>query len=270
MVFCTMAGILILVWELSFVMLQLGVCIIDHTGYCSCKQCIVKGSWEGRVVLNEKEDYPSRTVTDFNNTVYENHQVEPIPLLQISNLDFITQFALDYIHLVCLGVVKCMLTFLKQELRICKLSNAMVQDISNILLSLSGKMPSEFSRQPRSLTEIERWKATEFRQYVLYTDPLALKSVIDKDLYQHFLTLHISMSILLSSCNESRAFYLDFAEQLLKYFLKNASNFYGPSFTVYNVHALLHIHDDVRNFSCSLNDISAFEFENFKENGEKR
>ena len=71
------------------------------------------------------------------------------------------------------------------------------------------------------------------------------------------------MSILLNSCNEYRAFYLDFAEQLLKYSVKNASNFYGASFTVYNDHALLHIHDDVRNFSCSLNDISAFEFENF-------
>ena len=29
-------------------------------------------------------------------------------------------------------------------------------------------MPSEISHQPRSLTEIERWEATEFRQFVLY------------------------------------------------------------------------------------------------------
>ena len=83
------------------------------------------------------------------------------------------------------------------------------------------------------------------------------------DLYQHFLTLHVSISILLNSCNEYSAFYLNFAEQLLKYFVKNASSFYGASFTVYNFHALLHIHEDVRNFSCSLNDTSAFEFENF-------
>ena len=98
-------------------------------------------------------------------------------------------------HLVCLGVFKRMLTFLKQGPRVCKLSNDMVQDISDILISLSGKMPSEFRRQLRSLTEIERWKATEFRQSVLYTGPLALKSVTDKDLYQHFLALHVSMSI---------------------------------------------------------------------------
>ena len=77
------------------------------------------------------------------------------------------------------------------------------------------------------------------------------------------MTLHVSISILLNSCNEYSAFYLNFAEQLLKYFVKNASSFYGASFTVYNVHAFLHIHEDVRNFSCSLNDTSAFEFENF-------
>ena len=66
-----------------------------------------------------------------------------------------------------------------------------------------------------------------------------------------------------NSCNEYRSFFLNFAEQLLKYFVKNASGFYGASFTVYNVHALLHIHEYVRNFSRSLNDISAFKFENF-------
>ena len=122
---------------------------------------------------------------------------------------------------------------------------------------------------PRSLTEIDRWKATEFRQFVLYTGPLTLKSVIDKDLYLHFLTLNVSMSIMLNSCNKYRGFYLDFPRQLLKYFVKNASRFYGPNFSLYNVHALLHIYDDVRNFSCLLNDLSTFKFENFKDNVEK-
>ena len=49
------------------------------------------------------------------------------------------------------------------------------------------------------------------------------------------------MLTLLIWCNEYRAFYLDFAEQLLKCFVKHASNFYGQRFTVYSVHALLHM-----------------------------
>ena len=81
-----------------------------------------------RDVFSEKVDCPSCDVTDFNNTVYENYQVDPTPLLQISNLDCTPQIALDYMHLVCLGVVKPMLTFLKQGPGICKLSNVMVED----------------------------------------------------------------------------------------------------------------------------------------------
>ena len=38
--------------------------------------------------------------------------------------------------------------------------------------------------------------------FLLYTGPLALKSIIDKNLYQHFMTLHVTMSILLNSSNE--------------------------------------------------------------------
>ena len=41
-------------------------------------------------------------------------------------------------------------------------------------------MKSKFTRRSRLLTEIERWKATKFRQFVLYTGPLALKSVIGR------------------------------------------------------------------------------------------
>ena len=37
----------------------------------------------------------------------------------------------------------------------------------------------------------------------------------------------------------------------------------GKTFTVYNIHSLLHICDDVENFICSLNKLSCFPFENY-------
>ena len=43
----------------------------------------------------------------------------------------------------------------------------------------------------------------------------------------------------------------------------NADKFYGDTFVVYNVHALLHLHENVEHFSCSLNQVSAFKFENY-------
>ena len=66
-------------------------------------------------------------------------------------------------HLICLGVMKRMLLFLKEGPRICRISAAQIS--------------SDFARQPRGLHEVKRWKATEFRQFVFYTGMIALKNV---------------------------------------------------------------------------------------------
>ena len=166
-------------------------------------------------------------------------------------------------HMVCLGVTRCILHYLKKGQRKCKLSSQQFAQISDSLKALHGTMPSEFARQPRSLDELERWKATEFRQFLLYTGPVVLRNVVSKDLYQHFLCLSIAISILLESNDDKRNSYLEFAQELLHYFVENAKDVYGETFTVYNVHSLKHLPEDVRYLNCSLNDISCFPFENY-------
>ena len=131
-----------------------------------------------------------------------------------------------------------------------------------MLLSFCGKMPSEFARQPRSLNEVERWKATEFRQFLLYTGMVVLKQFLSKDMYSHFLTLCVGISILLETDNETRQEYLNYARELLVYFVRRSKELYTEKFIVYNVHSLIHLADDCEHFDCSLNDISAFPFEN--------
>ena len=139
-------------------------------------------------------------------------------------------------HLVCLGVVKRLLCFFKKGPPECRLSQGHLHEISTHLVSLSGKLPSEFARQPRSLTELNWWKATEFRQFVLYTGPVVLKKVLHKDVYDHFLCLTVALSILLDSCQRRRVAYMDFAEQLLSYFVAKCEHIYTAAFLVYNVH----------------------------------
>jgi hypothetical protein len=53
-----------------------------------------------------------------------------------------------------------------------------------------------------------------------------------------------------------------YARELLVYFVKTSELIYGETFVSYNVHSLIHIADDVEHFGKSLNDISAFQFEN--------
>ena len=86
---------------------------------------------------------------------------------------------------------------------------------------------------------------------------------MSKELFQHFLTLDVAMTILLQESHDLRLTYLPYAKDLLQYFVHNHKNSYGSTFTVYNVHNLLHIADDWENFNCSLNDISCFANEKF-------
>ena len=94
-----------------------------------------------------------------------------------------------------------------------------------LTVSLHGKLPPDISRQPHSLSELDRWKATEFRQFLLYTGPLVLKAVLYGDMYKHFLLLHTSVSILLTSNGEFKRHYLSYARDLLTCFVENAAQF---------------------------------------------
>lgn len=109
---------------------------------------------------------------------------------------------------------------------------------------------------------MDKWKATEYRQYVLYTGPLVLRSVVSEKLYSHFLCLTVALSILLESNDVTRNAYLDYAKELMIHFVKSGKHLYGETFTSYNVHSLIHLTEDVQHFNTSLNDICAFQFEN--------
>lgn len=219
------------------------------------------GSWEGRVVYNSLEIFPLRTAQQFHNMEYKDHQIERSPLTDIGIL-CIEQFAVDYMHCVCLGVVRRILYFIKHGPAQSRQSACQVSQISKNLLSLSGLMPSEFARQPRSLLELDRWKATELRQFLLYTGPIVLRDVVPTPMYEHFLCLTVAMSIMLEADADKRNYYLEYAKELLEFFVGNWQDIYGKTFSVYNVHSLIHLHEDVRFFQCSLNDISAFKYEN--------
>ncbi len=164
--------------------------------------------------------------------------------------------------MVNLGVVRRMLIFLTRGPTLWRLSVRQRQEISQKLNRLRGKMPSEFARQPRGLEDLDRWKATEFQQFLLYTGPVVLKNVLSPERYYHFLSLAVAMSIMLESDKSTRNAYLQYAHELMSHFVMRCADLYGKYFSVYNVHGLIHLHEDVRHFNCSLNDISAFPFEN--------
>lgn len=147
-----------------------------------------------------------------------------------------------------------------------RLPSLVVKQLSEFLLLLRSNIPCEFARKPRSLSDLSRFKATEFRQLLIYTGQVVFKPFLSEDCYNHFMTLNIAMVILLSAnMNE----YLDYARNLLQYFVQNFEIIYGKHFVSHNVHGLLHITDDYENFG-PLDNISAFSFENFMKNIKKK
>ncbi|XP_065641167.1 uncharacterized protein LOC136073496 [Hydra vulgaris] len=236
--------------------------ITSHTGYNACERCEIPGEYLNHRVIFEGLHFPLRTDIGFNLFNYKEHQ-KSICSLSSRNVPCISGFVLDIMHLVYLGVVKRILKYLYQGPKVSRLAPAQKAAISDYLLQLNGKMPSEFARQPRSLAEFKRWKATEFKNFLLYTGMVVLKNIVSRQMYHHFLSLSVAVTIMVDDM-----FFLDgelvsYAQQLLNWFVSAAPVLYGQDFMSYNVHHLTHIADDISNHSSSLQEMSAFPFENY-------
>ena len=167
-------------------------------------------------------------------------------------------------HLVCLGVVKHLILFWKEGPRgPYRLSAAQLSQISNKQEEMTGLFPSEFVRQPRGFDEVKRWKATELREFLLYSGCVVLKDNLTHEYYKHFLMLSLAMRILLDENENVRSHYLTYARDLLRCFVARCQELYGNTFTVYNVHGLLHLWEDSNFFKKPLDEISSFSFENY-------
>ena len=117
-------------------------------------------------------------------------------------------------------------------------------------------LPREFARKQKSFMEYRRWKANEFRLFLLYVGPVVLKGEIAEKSYQNFmLLLHSNFFVVLKAL-------CDFVKCLLLAFVDHFEKLLGNSNLVYNVHALIHLVNDVKKFG-SLVDFSSFPYECF-------
>lgn len=235
-------------------------CSKGHTGYYGCERCTQKGQY-----INGKVAYPEisaelRTDEQFGRQGYQQHQLSASPLNDLG-IGLVTSFVLDYMHLVCLGAMrKLIFLWLKGPLK-CRQSMKFFVVMSAYMVSIRQYLPSNFARKPRSLFEFSTWKATELRQFLLYTGPVVLLNNIPSIMYRNFLLLSVSMRILLSPalCSPDNC---DYAEEILKLFVTDFAAIYGAEFVSYNMHSLIHLAQDARNFG-PLDSVSAFPFETF-------
>jgi len=233
-----------------------------HSGYYACSKCTVKGEYyRDRVIYPYLTNCDSRTDHDFRLKLQQSHHVGTSNLESIPNINMVDDFPSDPMHLIFLGIVKKLVMSLwcfgKPGT---KLSYQQVSVISKFLVDQKENIPCDFNRKPRSLFESKRWKATEFRTFLLYTGSIVLKSVLNHDRYLNFLSLHVAIVILSNSNHVDQ--YLDYAKSLLHYFVQTFITLYGKENASHNVHHLLHLCDDVEKMG-TLQEFSAFPFENY-------
>lgn len=238
--------------------------IKGHSGFSSCTRCIQEGEYyQNRVCFPYSElKCIERTHNGYINMAYEEHHIglTTSRLVELPGIDLVHTFPLDYMHLVCLGVVrKLILLWLHKGPMHTRLPGLTVKKLSASLLAVKSFIPSDFVRKTRDIQEIGRWKATELRLFLLYVGPVVLKNIVPKDVYTNFMALHTSMVILLSPNLQS---YVNYAKDLLEYFVKTFQFIYGQEHVSHNVHGLLHICEDYKYFG-PLDNCSAFIFENY-------
>lgn len=119
--------------------------------------------------------------------------------------------------------------------------------------------PSEFNRRPQEFTKHRGFKATECRQFLLYTATAIMKNVLDGDKYRHLMILHLVMRLLTSKDTLPDLF--PFCKDAIKLYVKLCHKLYGEQFLSYNIHGLLHIVDDVMTLGA-VDTFSAFCYEN--------
>ncbi|KAG8173950.1 hypothetical protein JTE90_027181 [Oedothorax gibbosus] len=234
-------------------------CIKGHTGYYGCGKCTQVGKFLNNRMCFPKTDAPLRTDESFEKQAQEEHHIKKSILLEIPNFGLVSGVPFEYMHLVCLGAMRKLLNlWIKGDLTY-RMPYRDVAQISILLENIRPCIPKEFARKPRSLKELDRFKATEFRQLLLYTGPVVFKDILKQPLYEHFLTLHVAITILAS--NDYHLAFNSYADDLLKYFAMVFINLYGEHMVSYNIHGLVHLASDVLKFG-PLDNFSAFGFEN--------
>lgn len=228
----------------------------QFNGYFGCNICLIKGTYsnEYRKMIFLDRDCELRDTVDYlrhvnnaKNTGNVCYGVKgPTPLSKIMNTPIVP---LDPMHLLFLGVVRSLILHVLRQ----KLVNE--SDLSDGLTSIS--VPSSFKRKPRSMIFKMKFKATEWKYFILYYYGLLLQSQNDSIkrlgiLLSTFIYTLMKKTISRRDCEDAGKLINDFRDLCITLF--------GESVLSYSLHALEHLPYLVKKFGALWN-VSVAPFE---------
>ncbi|XP_029162066.1 uncharacterized protein LOC114933620 isoform X1 [Nylanderia fulva] len=231
---------------------------VSHGGYGACEKCTCVGEYVADRIVYTNLNAPLRTDHSF---IIQEDPLHHIcrSILKRVDTGMVSQFRLDSFHLVWHGVFKRLWMVWMQWNGPWKLNKFSRKNISNNLNFLRDFCPSDFCRLPRSIDDWKMYKATEERRLCLYDGLLIFRNNLQENVYKNYLLLQAALYILSSPLHVN--VLNDFANELLRAFIKHCIELYGKRFVVYNVHSLSHLAQECAEHG-SLENFSSFMFEN--------
>lgn len=235
---------------------------MNFNGSQGCIKCEVVGkySYISKTTVFTKMDAMKRTDESFRTIADPIHHKGDTPLTDLP-IDMVRDFVVgDELHLLHLGLMRKFLYGWKTGtfgLRT-KWSAANMQEISTYLLSCNAHKPAEIHRKIRAISELPRWKGTELRTFLLYTSIAVLRRFLPEKHYKHYLLFYCSVVILGSEYHCKKM--VDIADEMIKSFLHLFKSIYGVHHFTSNLHNLIHLVEEVRQFGV-LGKFSTYSFE---------
>ena len=235
-------------------------CIKGHNAFRGCGYCRQVGFRHlDSTVFQTSVGVPRSDALYAENK--ESNQTNVSPLVHVIPLR--RNFPPDYLHCVLLGITRKLFSYYFTTVRgmriPCKLSVGQQTLINNDVANFQKYIPREFQRRIRKFSELQHFKAAEFRTYLLYIGPIVLKNYLPTDYYRHFLLLHFAVYVF---CSNSCKHLYSHAKSCIDLFVHQMPELFGRQSVVYNVHCLLHLHEYVELYG-PLDSFSAFRFENY-------
>ncbi|XP_041916006.1 uncharacterized protein LOC121680620 isoform X3 [Alosa sapidissima] len=200
------------------------------------------GDPKGPLRTNEKFAFDMKIANETKTTV--KGVKGPCWLSKLKGYNLIKGTGIDYMHSVLLGVMR-LLMVMWFSTEFSRQPFSMAKNAKEIDRRFQGISPPSSIRYPRSVASHRMFfKASEYRDLLIFYGPVVFRGILATLYYNHFLLLSEAIFILLM---ESISFeQIDHAEKLLWNFCSQMADLYGVRYQTANVHLLVHLADSVR------------------------
>ena len=222
-----------------------------YNGKCACHLCISEGKGYGPNNIHRywpfQQNLEKRTHDD--QLSYASNATQKKAVMGVKGhsvfakllypFDLIRSFAIDWMHCVCLGVVKYIMQLQMSDGNRAKpfYLGAKKESISRQLQSI--KPPDIVGRLPRSLEDLKHWKATELKNWLLHYSVAVLRNKLNPLYAFHWSLLVGAIGILCSDSISTED--LRHADSMLQDFVLLMGILYGPTQCTMNIHLLQHL-----------------------------